>query len=136
MRRAKDGAGLVVQRAWWPKGRRPGQVACVGEQRACCTFVYAPTRSCKLPCPKFRLETQHIFKASDMRLRAGRQPKQVRLLREKPAWMTMIMGDVFDERAACDLKEVATDKQAVLLMDAAPQHVSAFVVQQAAAAGR
>ena len=104
IKRSDAGSGLVVKRSWWPAGHQaPGPAASTREQRGCATFVClcTPDTALQAALPKIWIGNQYLFKASELKACASRQPPQVVLLREKTAWMTAaLMPRIFKEIAA------------------------------------
>lgn len=135
IKRSDASSGLVVKRSWWPAGHQaPGPAGSTREQRGCATFVClcTPDTALQAALPKIWIGNQYLFKASELKACASRQPPQVVLLREKTAWMTAaLMPRIFKEIAA-SLKTFGENRQGVVVMDAAPQHVPGSVIRAAA----
>lgn len=138
IKRSDAGSGLVVKRSWWPASHQePGPAASTREQRGCATFVClcTPDTALQAALPKIWIGNHYLFKMSELKACASRQPAQVVLLREKTAWMTAaLMPRIFKEIAA-SLKTFGETRQGVVVMDAAPQHVPSAVIRAAADVG-
>lgn len=134
VRKADAETGVVVKHSWWSRfGRRPG----AREQRGACTYIClaSPDSELQGKLPQIWLGNHYTFLQRSLAECSIRQPKRVLLWREKSAWVTKsVMLRVLAEIAA-STAEMGPNKQVVLHLDVAPQHISVDVCKEAARLG-